>query len=266
MHTKKDLDELLRLAKISPQKKLGQNFLLNPAIIQKVISASQPEDFDQVIEIGPGLGALTEDLLKTSKKLHLVELDRGLVEYWRGRNLEIEIHHEDALQLDWSKFEGGKTLLISNLPYSIAGSLVLELSTLSILSRMVLMFQKEVAQRIQAQPKTKDYGILSIVGQNFWNIEKVLDAGPQDFFPVPNVGSRVLRFDSKNIKADKPKFLQYAKAAFSQRRKKLKSNLISLYSNEKINEVFGSLKIDENTRAEDLDPATHLKLWQTLIF
>jgi 16S rRNA (adenine1518-N6/adenine1519-N6)-dimethyltransferase len=126
------------------------------------------------------------------------------------------------------------------------------------------MFQKEVAERIDAPLSSKDYGMLSVVAQANWEIAKVIDAGPQDFFPVPNVGSRVLKFSRKTVDFDRLKFLNFVKLAFSQRRKKLSSNLGGQFSKLDIEKKFVELGLGPDTRAQELTPSIFLALYKAL--
>jgi 16S rRNA (adenine1518-N6/adenine1519-N6)-dimethyltransferase len=129
---------------------------------------------------------------------------------------------------------------------------------------LVLMFQKEVAERIDASKSSKDYGMLSVVAQANWHIKKLIDAGPQDFFPVPNVGSRVLQFSLKQVDFDRVKFLSFVKLAFSQRRKKLSSNLSGQFNKEIIKDTFVRLGHNPDIRAQELDPAQFTTLFKAL--
>lgn len=220
MHTKRELDQRIADAGIRPLKKLGQNFLLNPKICSQIVEAAVQFSPKTVVEIGPGLGALTDDLAGKSYSLILVELDSGLAHYWQKKGCQVL--HEDALKLNFSEVVKEKpAVLVSNLPYSIAASLIVELSSRNQpFVALILMFQKEVAQRIEALPNSEDYGMLSVLAQSAWDIKKVIDAGPQDFYPVPNVGSRVLCFLPRPHSPSDEKFLKFVKLAFSQRRKK----------------------------------------------
>jgi 16S rRNA (adenine1518-N6/adenine1519-N6)-dimethyltransferase len=267
MHTKKELDERLAKAGIQPLKKLGQNFLVNTKICQQIVKTIQNTSPQTVVEIGPGLGALTDELLLGPWQTVLVELDSGMVKYWQEKIPDIKLIHKDALKIEWQSLELSKpAVLISNLPYSIAASLVVELSSLNepVFQSMFLMFQKEVAERIEADIHAKDYGMLSVMAQTSWEITRVIDAGPQDFFPVPHVGSRVLEFRWKTPEFDREKFLKFVKAAFAQRRKKLSSNLGVNYPKAKIAEVFNALSLSSDTRAQELDIATFIKLFTSL--
>jgi 16S rRNA (adenine1518-N6/adenine1519-N6)-dimethyltransferase len=266
MHNKQELDRRMEAAGIRPLKKLGQNFLLNPKICESVIEAVAAEGPLSVVEIGPGLGALTDGLLEKSWDLKLIEIDAGLIEYWKRVAPSLELIHQDALKLIWKDLNLAKpAVLISNLPYSIAASLVVELSSEEQpFDSLVLMFQKEVAERIDALKSSKDYGMLSVVAQANWDIRKVVDAGPQDFFPVPNVGSRVLQFKAKKVGFDRSKFLTFVKLGFSQRRKKLSSNLSGQFKKERIQEGFINLDLGPDTRAQELTPIQFVELFQFL--
>ncbi|MBK9294538.1 MAG: ribosomal RNA small subunit methyltransferase A [Oligoflexia bacterium] len=267
MHTKKELSEKLLQAKIVPLKSLGQNFLVNKEICEKIINKAKSLKPDFIYEIGPGLGALTSGFLDEQSKLVLVELDKGLVEYWQKQNLNII--HADALKLNWSELlkqhSSDNTLLVSNLPYSIAASLVIELSELSPTFKfMVLMFQKEVALRILAKVRDEDYGFLTVVANTFWRIEKLIDAGPQDFYPVPHVGSRVLCFTKQDTSIDKSKFINFVKLSFSQRRKYLIKNLSQQFDLSMLEKTFSNLGINPKSRAQDIDLLVFERLFKNL--
>lgn len=224
------LDQLqnrLRELGIQPNKALGQNFLVREAVIERILSACEGE-YHQYIEIGPGPGALTEGLLARSIKPRVVEMDRKIASYWKERGLEV--FTGDALRMDWTQIATEpKVCLVSNLPYQISSSILIDRCIgPTAIACMVLMFQKEVAERIEAPAGSKDYGILSVMAQTFWQIERVSEAGPKDFFPPPKVASRVLKFQRKDTDVNASALLRLCKAAFAQRRKKLTKNLASL--------------------------------------
>lgn len=268
MHNKKELDERMREAGIQPLKKLGQNFLLNPKICAAIVEGAASFTPHTVVEVGPGLGALTDELARGPWKLKLVELDGGLAKFWSARLPLVPVIHEDALQLDWkAQTLPQPAVLVSNLPYSIAASLVVELSSFDfeIFSGLVLMFQKEVAQRIQAATHDEDYGLLSVVAQTHWDVDQLIDAGPQDFYPVPNVGSRVLSFKWRSGPHPGPEFTKFVKLAFSQRRKKLGSNLQGGFSKEGIQRAFSEMSLKDTCRAQELAPPELLRLFKKLV-
>lgn len=251
------LEKRLNQLNITAKKSLGQNFLVSDGVITKIITAVDREKPNRVIEIGPGCGALTDLLMEKYKDLILVELDRNLAELWRGQNMKVI--EGDALQIAWN-FDNAGSILVSNLPYQISSSLVIERSLdSSQLSCMVLMFQREVAQRIRAKQQTEDYGLLSVVAQEFWRIETVCDAGPREFRPAPKVSSRVLKFwPKKSNIGDKKAYLAFVKACFQQRRRVLTTNLAGLdrqlYDIEKLKIWLSENKKNEKVRAEELSP------------
>lgn len=257
----KRLDEL----QVSAKKSLGQNFLISDGVINKIIQAVDDEKPKFVLEIGPGCGALTDILLEKYKELTLIELDRTLAEFWRQQGLNVI--EADALQLDWKFSE--EHLLVSNLPYQISSSLVIERSLDSKqLKAMVLMFQKEVAQRIRAPKQNEHYGMLSVIAQEFWTIETVCDAGSREFKPAPKVSSRVLKFRPRVSNIDnKKEYLGFVKACFQQRRRVLNTNLAALaqrYDVSKYSQWLAENKKNEKIRAEELSPTELNSLYHFL--
>lgn len=258
------LDRLRELG-IRPNKKLGQNFLVNVDVCKKIVEAAVNEKPSKLIEVGPGLGALTEFLIDDSAPLTLIELDRTFVEYWQNRN--VNVLHEDALKLDWSKLENPTgTCLVSNLPYQISSSLVIDRSVEPFnVSKMVLMFQKEVGQRMIAKHKTADYGLLTVIAQTFWKIRLLMDVGPKDFYPPPQVASRVLVFERQEANVENPeKYLKLVKAAFAQRRKFMVSNLGQIHPKDKVSAALVKLNIKETVRAEELTVPQFIDLYNEL--
>ncbi len=244
------------------KKSLGQNFLVSDHVIQKILSAVVDLQLKMkssaLIEIGPGLGALTDLLIPMSDFFQAIELDRSLYDFWKLQNLNII--NEDALKMDWRPFS--QKILVSNLPYQISSSLVIEKSIQPYsIEAMVLMFQKEVAQRIRAVVDSDHYGMLSVIAQEFWVIDTVCDAGPVDFNPSPKVASRVLKFIKRESEIkDKNKYLQFIKQCFQQRRRILKSNLPNAISQPLI-EWLKLNNFSEKVRAEELSPKKFRELF-----
>lgn len=235
------------------KKALGQNFLVSDAVIEKIIAAADQFAAKHIVEIGPGCGALTDLLIEKYKDLKLIELDNELFSFWKSKG--IQITHVDALKEDWSKYLGH--LLVSNLPYQISSSLVIERSMdTQPLIGMVLMFQKEVAQRIRAVQQTEHYGMLSVMAQEFWDIQTVCDAGPRDFNPAPKVASRVLSFKPRTSNVvNRTEYLSFLKAAFKQRRRILKTNLAGLdkkYNLDLLGQWLEQNKKTDKVRVEEL--------------
>ncbi len=253
----------------TPKRSLGQNFLIDEQVVAKIIGAVNASPGELIIEIGPGLGSLTESLCKMDRPLVLIELDRQFADYWRERGQKMI--EGDALQIEWDSLTlSPKTILVSNLPYQISSSLVIDRCFgPSELKTMILMFQKEVAQRITASPRKKNYGMLSVMSQTFWDITSVCDAGPRCFFPSPKIASQVLKFNRKDVFGgsanveNSQAFLNFVKMAFSYRRKVIWKNLNVEYQKYGMN-VEEAILLGERlglgrfARAEELSP---LQFW-----
>ncbi len=255
----------LKALKAKPKKSLGQNFLINDEALLRIHAWAKKQNIQSVFEIGPGLGALTDGLRKEYNNLTLIELDKNFSEFWRNENLKVL--EEDALRANWETLlTENQNLLVSNLPYQISASLVIELSQLEqSFNAMVLMFQKEVAQRITAEPDTKDYGILSIVAQIFWTHEKVMDLSPGDFYPAPKVASCILGFKTTSFKGVKPRpFVGFIKYCFSQRRKVLLKRLKNYASEAELLEVYKDLEINITARPENISPDEYIEIFNRL--
>jgi 16S rRNA (adenine1518-N6/adenine1519-N6)-dimethyltransferase len=219
-----------------------------------------------MIEIGPGLGALTESIVKMNVPTTLFELDREFSAYWSRvakENPHIKLIEGDALDADCAAAapEPG-TLLVSNLPYQIGARIVIEMSQgPANIDRMVLMFQKEVGQRLAAQPKTKEYGLLTVVAQAAWKIQTVSEAGPGDFYPPPRIASRVLSFERKNTVVT-AHFVEFVKRAFSQRRKFMLKSFAA--EREKLTQAVIDLGYSDKVRAEEITVEHFMQLAETI--
>lgn len=236
---------------VSPKRSLGQNFLTSKRVVEKIIDHVRMSKCENIFEVGPGLGSLTEELLGLGKNLSLIEMDRNFAEYWRNRKLNvIEL---DVLKMDWSSIVA-PTLLVGNLPYQVASRLVIEVGGVAApIYEMIFMFQKEVAQRINAQHGTEHYGFLSVAAQWVWSAKTVTDASSIDFFPKPRVSSRVLSFkrNGNDILTDRQ--LAILKLGFKHPRKKLLSNLRPMA--QQVNQwekIFARLQLKTDARAESL--------------
>ncbi|MBE8163315.1 MAG: ribosomal RNA small subunit methyltransferase A [Bdellovibrionaceae bacterium] len=253
---KKQLLAKLQELSLQPKFSLGQNFLISQNVVELIISKINTIlKQSSLIEIGPGLGALTNHLLNYDDYT-VIELDRDLAKYWKSK--EVKVIEADALQLDWKSLNiKGNAVLVSNLPYQISSRLFIDrsLGPLNI-QHMLLMFQKEVAQRITASIDSKAYGILSVIGQLVWDINKLCDVSPQEFYPAPKVAGRVLYFSRKSLALEKAFFL-FVKQAFSQRRKMLVKNLSSFLSVDEIVSITGS----KTKRAENVSPEEFYSLY-----
>jgi 16S rRNA (adenine1518-N6/adenine1519-N6)-dimethyltransferase len=269
------IKEKLAMLGIQPKKALGQNFLVSDIVISKIIKKVESQTPKKLIEVGPGLGALTESLFNLNLPLTLLELDSVFTNFWRehisqlgghiAENQRLEVIECDALCWPgWDSLcDSEDTVLVSNLPYQISSSIVIDRSVEKpFLKSMVLMFQKEVAQRIMARHKSEHYGLLSVIAQTFWDIENLADAGPKDFFPPPQIASRVLFFKRKSAPiVDPPRFLKWVKAGFSHRRKLLKSNLGAVYKDPEI--ILAKVALNPQCRAEELTVPQWIELYKS---
>ncbi len=262
----------LELSGIKPSKKLGQNFIFDKNILNKITRLIDPNSCDLVIEIGPGLGGLSEALVNNGvNKLLLIEKDKQfsylLNELKSKYPNQIDISFEDAINFNFDLANYKNINIISNLPYNAATKILTSLLSFHYSTHkfndMVLMFQKEVAQRITANYGNKDYGRLSIISQFLYQCNIEFDLNPAIFFPRPNVDSSIVSFKSlKKKSGPNIKTLeQVTRAAFSQRRKKIKTSLRDL-----INEIdlIQKLGIDSNLRAEQLSVSQYLKISEYL--
>ena len=238
----------------TPRKRFGQNFLIDDGIIHAIVNVINPQADDTLVEIGPGLGALTGPLLERLPRMHAVELDRDIIarlqiSYPAGR---LMLHSGDALKFDFSSL-GHELRIVGNLPYNISSPLLFRLMAFAAHIRdMHFMLQKEVVQRMVAEPSSHDYGRLSIMLQRRFHLEWLLDVPPTAFDPPPKVDSAVVRLIPKVaaeiIPLDEALFSRLVLVAFSQRRKTLRNTLAGVLDAQ----GFSALGIDSGRRAENL--------------
>ncbi|MEW6414305.1 MAG: 16S rRNA (adenine(1518)-N(6)/adenine(1519)-N(6))-dimethyltransferase RsmA [Pseudomonadota bacterium] len=238
----------------TPRKRFGQNFLVDDGIIHAIVAAIRPQPGETVVEIGPGLGALTRPLLDRLPHLTVVELDRDIVARLRKTwpEARLTIHSGDALKFDFGSL-GSDLRIVGNLPYNISTPLLFHLMGFAAhLRDMTFMLQKEVVERMVAEPSTPDYGRLTVMLQRRFHLEWLLDVPPAAFHPPPKVDSAVVRLIPKRpdeiAALDDALFARIVAAAFSQRRKTLKNTLAGLVQAED----FAALGIDPGLRAEAL--------------
>ena len=216
------------------RKRFGQNFLQDSRIIADIVQAVRPQPADIVVEIGPGLGAITEPLAAKLDCLHVCEIDRDIIDYLKTRPYagKLVIHEGDVLQFDFASVPGRKKI-VGNLPYNISTPLLFHLSRYADeVEDMHFMLQKEVVERMVAEPGSNDFGRLSVMLQYFFEMEKLLDVPPEAFSPAPKVDSAVVRLiPAKHRIGQAQDFEQFAalvKQAFHQRRKTIRNNLKGL--------------------------------------
>ena len=231
-----------------PRKRFGQNFLVDNQVINQIISTIAPKKDDNIIEIGPGQGALTFPLTEYLEHLSVIEIDRDLITILEAQNNQkISIYNSDALAFDFNQFSK-KLRIVGNLPYNISSPLLFHLlSYKDNIIDMTFMLQKEVVERIVASPGSKSYGRLSVVMQAFFDAELMFVVPKESFDPQPKIESAILYLKTKSaplVQNLKP-LENIVKLAFSQRRKTLKNCLKS-----KLNQ--SQTKIDLSQRAEML--------------
>ena len=239
------------------RKRFGQNFLVDEQIIADIVRAIRPEAADIMVEIGPGLGALTRPLLQRLNQLHVVEIDRDIIihlekDYPQDKLI---IHAGDALKFDLAQLPA-PLRIVGNLPYNISSPLLFHFSGYcERIHDMHFMLQNEVVERMVAEPSTPAYGRLSVMLQYRFHMEKLLDVPPESFRPSPKVDSAIVRMiplpASEVLVQNKKLFAQIVAAAFGQRRKTLR-NTLKAYLTE---DGFVRLGIDAQLRAENLGVA-----------
>ena len=243
------------------RKRFGQNFLRDQNVVHAIVTAAQLEPEDKVVEIGPGRGALTHVVAPAVAQMHLIEIDRDLAAAWEtSTHAGVVVHTGDALQIDWETFLTHPPYkLVANLPYNISSQILFKiLAHRDLFSTLVLMFQKEVAQRLRAQAGTKNYGILTVLCQLWFDIEPVINVAPQAFTPQPKVDSEVLLFTRRAQPrakvGDFHLFTRVVKAAFAQRRKTLRNSLQSQgFAAADIDTAAAQINMDFKRRGETLD-------------
>ena len=244
------------------KKRFGQNFLVDEQIIADIIRAIRPEAGDNMVEIGPGLGALTRPLLKQLNTLHVVEIDRDIIARLKTDypQHKIVIHEGDALKFDIATLPA-PLRIVGNLPYNISSPLLFHFADYAAhISDMHFMLQNEVVERMVAAPSTPEYGRLSVMLQYRFHMEKLLDVPPESFRPAPKVDSAIVRIipiPRKDILvADEKLFAEIVMAAFGQRRKTLRNTLRSYLAEAD----FAQLGIDPQMRAENLGYLEYVKI------
>jgi len=266
MNTLRTTQELLKQNGLYAKKSFGQNFLIDDNILKNIINAGQVQDDDIVIEIGPGLGNLTHYLLEKAKSVIAFEIDNDMMDILNSRfggNEKLTIINKDIMNVDLSQFlKDKKVKVIANLPYYITTPILFKLLEYKEnISKIVIMVQKEVADRLLAAPHSKDYGVLTINTNYICDISRVVNVPNTSFIPSPNVTSSVVCLDInldkfKNIE-DETTFCRLVKAAFSTRRKKIVNSLINAnifdITKEQYELFLKEIGKTENARAEELE-------------
>lgn len=247
------------------RKRFGQNFLHDPGVIERIVRSISPKPDDTLVEIGPGLGALTEELLSVNPRLQVVELDRDLIPVLRTKFFnypEFRIHEADALRFDFSELAtDGPLRIVGNLPYNISTPLIFHLLEQSgVVKDMHFMLQKEVVQRLAAGPGDNNYGRLGIMAQYFCKVQPLFEVGPGAFKPAPKVDSAIVRLVPHQTlphpARDLAMLQQVVRTAFNARRKTLRKALGNLITAEELQ----NLGINDGLRPENLTLADYVSI------
>jgi 16S rRNA (adenine1518-N6/adenine1519-N6)-dimethyltransferase len=240
------------------RKRFGQNFLIDQGVINHIVRSIGPRPTDNLIEIGPGQGAITEQLLEACPQLHVVELDRDLIPVLLAQFAKypgFKIHQADALQFDFAQLASPERPLrvVGNLPYNISTPLIFRLLGYhGLIEDMHFMLQKEVVERMAAQSGEKNYGRLSIMTQYYCEVEKLFEVGPESFHPMPKVDSAIVRLTPYKelplVADDIAMFEKLVRVVFQQRRKTLRNTLKQMLPASTIE----SLDVDLSRRPETL--------------
>ena len=234
---------------VKPKKYLGQHFLIDEKISEQISNAISKSKKINLLEIGPGTGALTKFLLHENIDLISYELDVESITYLKNTFPTLIVYNEDILKTDWTKIFKGNYSVTGNFPYNISSQILFKIyENRTIIDEMVGMFQKEVAERVCSGPGTKKYGILSVLIQAYYNVEYLFTVNEEVFNPPPKVKSGVIKITRNNIiklDCDEKLFFRVVKAIFNQRRKMARNSLKSLLGDKKIDHVLLTKRPEE---------------------
>lgn len=228
---------------LKAKKSYGQHFLRNSAVAKRIAESLAHQDkYDQVLEIGPGKGMLTQFLIDQPYDLKVVEADRDMVQFIRNNfwQLQDKIIAEDVLKTDFAEHFDRPFAVIGNFPYNISSQILFKiLDYKTQIPEMIGMFQKEVAQRVASAPGVKAYGVVSVLIQAWYKVDYLFELGPEEFIPAPKVDSAVIRLvrrDNEELGCDESLFRSIVKITFGQRRKMLRKSLKAFTKHERLQE------------------------------
>lgn len=234
---------------VKPKKYLGQHFLTDEKISEQISDAISKSKKINLLEIGPGTGALTKFLLHENIDLISYEVDEESITYLKNAYPTLIVHNEDVLKTDWTKIFKGNYSVTGNFPYNISSQILFKIyENRAIIDEMVGMFQKEVAERVCSGLGTKKYGILSVLIQAFYDVEYLFTVNEEVFNPPPKVKSGVIKITRNNIielDCDEKLFFRVVKAIFNQRRKMARNSLKSLLGDKKIDHILLTKRPEE---------------------
>lgn len=258
---------ILKTFNLRASKKLGQNFLINSDVVEKIVDAAEISEGDEVLEIGPGIGTLTQGLLETGAKVTAVELDKKLpavLSQTLAGYENFKLIQGDILKVDIAELMPKNFKVVANLPYYITTQILLTLMEKNLpITKIVTMVQKEVAERMIATPNSKIYGAMSVAVQFRADCRIAFDVPPENFLPRPEVTSSVVVCDihAPKFKVDENFFTKVVRAAFGQRRKTLVNSLIGAgFQRDVVINALDAAEIDSTRRAETLTLEEFAKL------
>ena len=254
--------------KFVPSKKLGQNFLVNNKVCKDLVYLINDRNFDAIIEVGPGTGYLTDELLIFKKPIYLIELDKRLCEFLSKKystNKHIHLLNDDILTCNLNQIikEYENPIFVTNLPYSISKPFIIKFLQQSSIKICYCMLQKEVAEKLIAQTNTKPYNSFSALTQYYSKTELLIDIDRYNFNPIPKVDSTFVKI-IKNDEQYNIYFAKFIKQIFLARRKTMLNNLKQFYYLNTIHDVYNKLKLDKNIRSEQLTPKEIYNLYLLL--
>lgn len=270
MNLQTETDFLLKKYNLKANKKLGQNFLISDEIVNRIIQEADVSENDTIIEIGPGLGALTARLAENAKEVFAIELDENMINVLTERfslYQNVKIIHGDVLKVNLKELiaEKSNVKVVANLPYYITTPIVMKLLEEKLnIEQITVMVQKEVGERFTATPNGKEYGAITVSINYYAEPAIVIDVPRDNFNPVPDVDSCVVNLKVRKqymTLKDEKTFFKVIKAAFSQRRKNIGNSLTGIgKTKQEIKEMLDTLEIDSNLRAENLSIETFAKI------
>lgn len=269
MHKPSELHSFLNSLGVHPKKSLGQNFLIEKNIIQKILQVAEISSGDLVLEIGPGPGALTEALLEKGAKVIAVEKDEIFAKALKTRlqNHPLEVHPEDILNFSPKNSLKEKAKIVANLPYQITSPILAKFLPLySLFTSMTVMVQEEVAQRITAKPGTRAWNSLALLSNYHSAPEYSFRVGKNLFYPAPKVDSAVVHMPLQPPRpiSDEKRFFLMTRSAFQQRRKMIRSSLKKLYASQMIEQALHEIDRSPKTRPEELSLEQFIALFEKL--
>ncbi len=267
LYSPKTVRALLEQHRLRADKSFGQNFLIDGNVLRNIVAAAELTDRDTVFEVGPGLGVLTRELARVAHKVLSIELDTRLLPVLRetlGPYPNVALIEGDGLEHPLDTLPPD-SLLVANLPYNVATPLIVRALESLRFKRLVFLVQKEVAERLCAEPGTSAFGTLSLVVQHFAAARIVQHVKPSAFYPPPDVTSSVVRLDVNADASPDPKTFALIRDAFRHRRKTLKKNLsMAGYDVKRVTEALDALQLSPKIRAESLALADFRRLAEHL--